>query len=90
MKIIGVEKSLKTLQTFIEESLEKMELLEESVKVDPGLPVVKVSGTIYNKTQIIGPHKEMSIQEDMHKVRIAESKEDPNSNKYQIKISSLR
>jgi uncharacterized protein (DUF342 family) len=90
VKIIGVEKSLKTLQTFIEKSLEKIELLEESVKVDPGLPVVKVSGTIYSKTQIIGPHKEMNIQEDMHKVRIAESKEDPNSNKYQIKISSLR
>jgi len=90
VKIIGVEKNLKTLEAFIEESLEKVELLEESVKVDPGLPVVKVSGTLYNKTQIIGPHKEMNIQEDMHKVRIAESKEDPNSNKYQIKISSLR
>jgi len=90
VKIIGVEKSLKTLDEFIEASLEKIELLEESVKVDPGLPVVKVSGTIFNKTQIIGPHKEMNMQEDMHKVRIAESKEGPNSNKYQIKISSLR
>ncbi len=90
IKIIGVEKSLATLDGLIEENREKLELLEESVKVDPGLPVVKVSGTIYNKTQIIGPHKEMNIQEDMHKVRIAESKEDPNSNKFQIKISSLR
>jgi uncharacterized protein (DUF342 family) len=90
VKIIGVEKNLKTLEEFIAESREKIELLEESVKVDPGLPVVKVSGTIFNKTQIICPHKEMIIQEDMQKVRIAESKEDPNSNKYQIKVSSLR
>ena len=90
VKVVGVEKSLKTLEELIQENLEKSELLEESVKVDPGIPVVKVGGTVYNRTQIIGPHKEMTLPEDMHKVRIAEVKEDPNSNKYQIKISSLR
>ncbi len=90
VKITGVEKSLKTLQELYQEGQEKIELLEESAKVDPSLPVVKVSGTIFNKTRFIAPHKEMIIQEDMHKVRIAESREDPNSSKYQIRISSLR
>jgi len=90
IKILGVEKTLKTLEEFTAKGREKIELLEESVKVDPGIPVVKVSGTIFNKTEIIGPHKEMNLPEDMHKVRIAEAKEDPNSNKYQIRISSLR
>jgi uncharacterized protein len=90
MKIAAIENSLNTLEGLMDESKEKIELLEESAKVDPGIPVIKATGTIYNKTQIIAPHKEMILQEDMQKVRIAEAKEDPNSNKYQIKISNLR
>jgi hypothetical protein len=74
----------------IADGQEKVSLLEESAKVDPGIPVIRVEGTIYNKTQIIAPHKEMVLDEDMQKVRISEAKEDPNSNKYQIKISNLR
>jgi uncharacterized protein len=90
MKIAAIENSLKTLEGLMAESKEKIELLEESAKVDQGIPVIKAGGTIFNKTQIIAPHKEMILQEDMQKVRIAEAKEDPNSNKYQIKISNLR
>ena len=90
MKIAVLENSLKSLEQLISESQEKIELLEESAKIDPGVPVVKVGGTIFNKTQIVTPHKEMILDEDMQKVRIAEAKEDPNSNKYQLKISNLR
>ena len=64
--------------------------MDESLKLDPGLPEIKVSGTIYNKTHIIGPHKEMVVSEDMQAVRIAEGKEEPNSSKYRFKISNLR
>ena len=90
MKIVAIENSLKTLDGLMEETREKIDLLEETVKIDPGIPVVKAMGTIYNKTQIVAPHKEMILAEDMQKVRIAEAKEDPSSNKYQIKISNLR
>ena len=85
-----LENSLKTLEQLIEEGQEKISLMEESAKVDPGLPVIRVEGTIFNKSQIITPHREKVLEEDMQKVRIAEAKEDPNSNKYQIKISNLR
>ena len=74
----------------IEKLKEEMELLTEAHKVDPGIPELKIHGTITNKTEIIAPHKEMILPEEMQQVRIAESKEDPESNRYQIKISSLR
>jgi uncharacterized protein len=90
LKTAALENSLKTLGQLIVEGQEKISLVEESAKVDPGIPVVKVGGTIFNKSQIIAPHKEMTLSEEMQKVRIAEVKEDPNSNKYQIKISNLR
>lgn len=90
VKIVTLENSLKTLEQLCAEGQEKISLLEESAKVDPGIPVIRVEGTIYNKTQIIAPHKEMVLAEDMQKVRVSEAKEDPNSSKYQIKISNLR
>lgn len=34
--------------------------------------------------------EEMTLPEDMQRVRMAESKVDPESNRYHIKISSLR
>ena len=90
MNITTLENSLKTLEQLMEENQEKTKLLEEAAKVDPGIPVIRVEGNIYGKTKIITPHKEMNLDEDMQKVRIAEAKEDPNTNKYQIKISNLR
>ncbi len=90
LKIVSLEKNLVTIEDCIEKCREKIAFLDETIKVDPGIPVIKVSGTIFNKTEIIGPHKEMTLPEDMAKVRIAESKEDPNTNKYQIKISNLK
>jgi uncharacterized protein (DUF342 family) len=89
-KIATLENGLETLEQLTAEGEEKIVLLEESAKVDPGIPVIRVEGTIYGKTLIIAPHKEMVLEEDMQKVRIAEAREDPNTNKYQIKISNLR
>ena len=90
LNITSVGKNLKTLDEFTEKCQEKIHDLDESLKLDPGLPEIKVSGTIYNKTHIIGPHKEMVVSEDMQAVRIAEGKEEPNSSKYRFKISNLR
>ena len=90
MKITTLENNLKSLEQLIAEGQEKTALLEESAKVDPGIPVIRVEGTIYGKTQIITPHKEMVLDEEMQRVRIAEAKEDPNTNKFHIKISNLR
>jgi uncharacterized protein len=89
-QIVTLENSLGKLEQLISEGREKIELLEESAKIDPGLPVIRVEGTVYNKTHIIAPHREITLEEDMQKIRISEAREDPNSNKYQIKFSNLR
>lgn len=86
----SIEKHIQILATQIEELKEKMEVLEASQEVDPGMAEVKVHGTIFNNTAIKGPRKEIIISEDMHRVRIAETKVDPDSNRYQMKISNLR
>lgn len=86
----GIENRLKILGEHIEKISEKIEVLEASQEVDPGIPELKVSGTLSNKTEIIGPHKEITIPQDMQSVRIADTKVDPDSNRYQMKISNLR
>ena len=64
--------------------------LEETLKADPGLPVIKVNGTIYARTTVAGLHKKLKLTQDMVAVRIAESKTEPGGNAWQIKISNLR
>ncbi len=86
----GVDKSIKILVEHIEKCKDKIALLDESQKVDPGIPVIKVSGTIAAKTDIKGPHKNMILPKHMQTVRIAESTSDAAGKKYQIKISNLR
>lgn len=90
LECVGIEKSITILAGHIEKSKEKIALLDESQKVDPGIPVLKVSGTIYAKTEIKGPHKHMILPQAMQKVRIAESASDIAGKKHQIKISNLR
>ena len=89
-QLSGFEKSLATLDEHIEKTKENISLLDTALKVDPGIPVVKVSGTIYAKTHITARHKEMLLAENMHNVRIAESLSESVGHKYQIQISSLR
>ena len=90
LQITGHENSLKLLDEQAEQGLEKIAELEEALKFDPGLPVVKAREIIFNKTRIIGRHKEMILAEDMQRVRIAEVKEDPGSNRYTFRISNLK
>jgi uncharacterized protein len=89
MQSAGIEKQIKILEAHIENVIEKIEVLEASHKVDPGIAEVKVHGKIINKTQIIGPHKKMILPQDLHRVRIAETKVDTDSNRFQMKISNL-
>jgi uncharacterized protein (DUF342 family) len=84
------EKRIQLIDEHIEKINEKIELLKESHKVDPGIAEVKIHGTIFNKTEIIGPHKEMGIEQDMKGVRIAEAKVAPGSNRYKLKITNLK
>lgn len=67
---------------------EKMELIEEAAKLDPGIPVIKANGMVYAKTLVNGPHRKMILPEDMKCVRIAETQEEGKH--YIIKISNLR
>ena len=68
---------------------EEMDILDETLKVDPGLPIIKVSGTIHSRTKINGPHKKMILPERMHNIRIAETKAETGG-KWELAISSLR
>ena len=83
----GLVKSLPEIDQEIEGKKDGIELLEEAAKIDPGFPVIKASGTVYSKTLVIGPHKKLTIDQDLTRVRIAESKDD--ANQYQIKTSAL-
>jgi hypothetical protein len=82
------QNNIKEFEQQIPATQEQMNVLEEAAKVDPGVPVVKASGTIFAKTLVAGPHRKILIPQDMQNVRIAESQEDPKQ--YQMKISSLR
>jgi hypothetical protein len=86
----GLEKGRRMLESSIEKIREQISLLDDNLAVDPGIPVIKVSGTIYSKTHIITRSKEMILPKDMTAVRIAESLSDTVGHKYQIKISGLR
>ena len=89
-QITEADQRIDLLGRQIEKCKEKIDLLDESLKVDPGIAVIKVSGSIAAKTEIQGPHKSMALLEKMQKVRIAETASDPAGKKFQIKISNLR
>jgi hypothetical protein len=73
----------------IKEHEEQITILEETLKVDPGIPVIKVSGTVYAKTEVSGLYKSFIIPQNMSGVRIFET-ENTSGGKHQIKISKLR
>ena len=86
------ETAKKLVQTHqqIEALKNEMTLLDEALKVDPGVPVVKVSGTVFAKTSVAGLNRKLIIPKDMRSVRIAESKNESTGNKWEIAISPLR
>lgn len=87
--LAGRSKALEKLGEQIDAHKEQITVLEESLKVDPGIPVIKVTGTVYAKTEIHGLHQTFIIPQHMDNVRIAET-ESPNGGKHRIKISKLR
>ncbi len=89
LQLAGRSKALQTIDQTIEEHKEQIEILKDTIKVDPGVPVIKVSGTVNAKTEVSGLHARFIIPQSMSGVRIFET-EIPNSGKHQIKISKLR
>lgn len=79
---------LQEMEKLMEETRQQIGILEESAKLDPGIPVIKAGGMVFSKTLVIGPHKKMIIPKEMQGVRIAESLAD--GKQYQIKISPLK
>jgi uncharacterized protein len=67
---------------------EEIAVLEETAKIDPGIPVIKTTGTAYARTKIAAPHRQLLLQENMRNVRIAESKSE--TGKWEFNISNLR
>jgi uncharacterized protein len=86
-----IAKNQQGIQSFEEqlETLEKaMDELQEAAEKDIGIPVVKVSGMIYSRSTVAGPHRKIVIPQEMKGVRIAETQIDPKQ--YEMKISGLR
>jgi hypothetical protein len=65
-----------------------MATMQEAAATDIGIPVVKVSGMIYSRSTVSGPHRKIVIPQEMKSVRIAETQIDPKQ--YEMKISGLR
>ncbi len=70
----------------------RIEKLLAEAKEDRPVPIIKVSGTIYSKTKIQGPHASVVLEEDQQRVRIAEVKEGGSGKMsiYALKITPLR
>lgn len=83
---------VKALTAKVERLGGQIDVLVESSQIDKGIPVLKVSGSIYTGTVISGPHCMMTTQEDFSGVRIAESdKPGPSgAKKWHMAISVLR
>ncbi len=76
-------------QTRIQGRIEKV--MADS-RQDRAVPIIKVSGIIYSKTKIEGPHATMVLEEDQRHIRIAEIKEGGKGKMsiYALKITPLR
>ncbi len=64
---------LSAIEKEIDRLSNHVDVLMESSQIDKGIPVLKVSGTIYSGTIVSGPHCMITTQEDFSGVRIAES-----------------
>lgn len=89
LQLAGRSKALQTIDKEIAEHKEQITILEDTIKVDPGIPVIKVSGTVHAKTEVSGLHKSYIIPQTMSGVRIFET-DNTSGGKHQIKISKLR
>lgn len=72
----GLVQKHKSIKEQISTITQDINAREEGAKLDPGVPVVRVAGTIYAKTRIAGPYKHTVIAEDMHRVKISESRDE--------------
>lgn len=77
-----------------EEEIEKLEktiirLIEES-EMDPGIPLVKVYGTLASQTIISGPFASVTVEEDYQRVRIQETEAKRPRAKNRWEMSILR
>jgi chromosome segregation ATPase len=88
LQLAGRTKALENVDQEIEEHKEQITILEDTLKVDPGIPVIKVSGTVHAKTEVSGLYKSFIIPQTMTGVRIFET-ESSSGGKHQIKISKL-
>jgi uncharacterized protein (DUF342 family) len=82
-------KALQTVDETIEAHKEQMTVLHETLTVDPGVPVIKVFGTVSAKTEVSGRHARFIIPQTMSSVHIIEARKS-SGGKHHIKISKLR
>lgn len=76
-QLLSTASDAKAATLLVQEQIEELEAKERDLiaaaEIDPGVPVVKVAGTIYAKTEVICPHAKMVLQENLSRVRLLES-----------------
>ena len=75
----------------IERLEQVISLLVAESKKDPGIPMVKVYGTLAARTVISGPSTSITVEEDFQRVRVreTEAKELQAKNRWQMNITRL-
>jgi uncharacterized protein len=87
-QIAKIQQDTQALEEQLETLEKTMATMQEAAATDIGIPVVKVSGMIYSRSTVSGPHRKIVIPQEMKSVRIAETQIDPKQ--YEMKISGLR
>lgn len=87
-QLASFDSNVAAIDAQAEEIKEQMAVLTETLKVDPGIAMIKATGTVYARTKVIGPHKQLLLQENAREVRITESKSE--TGKWVFKTSNLR
>ena len=87
----SVQTGLASREGEIERLEQVITLLVAESKKDPGIPMVKVYGTLAARTVISGPSTSITVEEDFRRVRVreTEAKEAHAKNRWQMNITRL-
>ena len=89
--INGYEEETKQLDSEIQELRDDIKRLIELAKMNKSAAIVKVPGTIYDRTFIKGKHSALTVKGDVKRVRIQETRDidESSDKKWFMSVSSL-
>lgn len=90
--IEGLESDLESADQGLAQLDEEMTALNDAIAANPGIPVVKVSGTLNARTTINGPKTNLTVSESLQRVQVMET-DSPNAEgrrKLRMEVMPLR